>query len=193
MTKKLTSFSRGVAHHTPGRIRLKVPKGYRHEIHKVKEALHAVPGVHNVHVNHDTGSVTVQHDSDAIGLDEVGKAIKHVASDLFHVLAEEEEAQLVGVDLAIASVALAGKMAKNFLFNEEGDTPRITGSISDLKNLVPLAFLGAAVYKAFETRSFWSSVSPLVLTYYAFDTYWRFNVAPPEKPKESNGNSNSHD
>ncbi len=192
MSKKLTSDSKGVAHHTPGRTRIKVPKDYRHELHKVKEALHSVPGVHKVHVNHETGSVTVQHDNNEDSLEVVGKAIKHVASDLFHVLVEEEEAQLVGLDLVFAGAGLASRVAKNFLFTENGDRPRISGSISDLKNLVPLAFFGAAIYKAVETRSFWANVSPLVLTYWAFDTYWRFNVTLPEKHRHSkNGHSKS--
>lgn len=191
MSKKLSTFSKGVAHHTSHRTRLKVPKGYRHEMHKVKEALHSVPGVHKVHVNHETGSVTVQHDPDRVDLEVVGKAIKHVASDLFHVLAEEEEAELAGLDLVVAGVGLAGRVAKNYFFSENGGPPKISGTVADLKNLVPLAFLGAAVYRGVESGSFWAGVSPLVLTYYAFDTYWKFNVLPEKKQTSNNGHGNS--
>ncbi|MBX9688045.1 MAG: hypothetical protein K2X27_15165 [Candidatus Obscuribacterales bacterium] len=52
---------------------------------------------------------------------------------------------------------------------------------------MPTAFLLAAAVKAYETRSFWHGITPLALTYWAFDTYWRFNIANPTVFDPKNG------
>ena len=56
-----------VAHHSPGRLRLKVPtaKGNRAALESIRKSLAALNAVKQVQVNETTGSVTVHYDANA--------------------------------------------------------------------------------------------------------------------------------
>jgi Heavy metal associated domain 2 len=57
-----------VAHSIPGRTRLKFPelKRHPHRHQTLQRALTSIPGVHQVEVSSQTGSVVLYHDKDAI-------------------------------------------------------------------------------------------------------------------------------
>lgn len=196
MSKKLSKSSKGVAHHSPGRTRLKVPKGHRHKLHEVKDALASQPGIKHVEINHSTGSVLVHHEHSMPIFDAMHKAVETVGVDLLTALIEEESVQLMGgASIVAAGVGVFGTVAASIFGSREENTsfkPLLTGQTSDLKTIVPTAFLVAAAIKAYETKSFWQGITPLALTYWAFDTYWRFNVANPSafEPKNGKGNGN---
>lgn len=198
MSKKLNKSSKGVAHHSPGRTRLKVPKSHRHRLHEIKSELENKPGVTHVELNHETGSVLVKHEHDAPIFEMMHKAVETVEVDLLTTLIEGEAVELVGgASIIAAGVGLLGTVAKSFFGSrQEGAapsvTPLLTGQASDLKTIVPTAFLVAALVKAYETRSFWQGITPLALAYWAFDTYWRFNVANPAVFEPKNGKSDGH-
>lgn len=198
MSKKLTKSSKGVAHHSPGRTRLKVPKKYRNskEVHKVKSALSAVPGIKHVELNDKTGSLLVHHEHDMPIFETIADSVQTVAADLLVTLIEGEEAPaLGGVQLLAAGAGLVTGVAKNLLTPDEDNNGRIrilNASTSDLKNILPLAFLGAAIYKAYETRTIWSGVAPAVLAYWAFDSYWKLNhTGYAANEVKNNGHSNN--
>ena len=52
-----------VAHHTPGRVRMKIPtaKGDAKTLNKIAQSFLAVPGVEKVEVNPATGSLVVKY------------------------------------------------------------------------------------------------------------------------------------
>jgi len=56
-----------IAHHVPGRMRLKVDaaKGNDALLEDIRQTLVAVPGIHDITVNASTGSVTVHYSVDA--------------------------------------------------------------------------------------------------------------------------------
>lgn len=193
MTKKLNRTSKSVAHHTQGRTRLKVPKHMRNseDVHKVKKALRATPGVTDVDVNHTTGSITVHHEHDEETIFQIlHQTAETVGTDLLTALLEGESVPLVGgIGLAAAGVGLLEGLLKS-LFGPPGtgkEVPLFSGNTDDLKRILPAAFLGAAIYKAYETKTIWSGVSPLVLGVWALDWYWKLNHDPSATSLHPNG------
>lgn len=196
MTNKLSKTSIGVAHHSPGRTRLKIPKSHRNskDLHKVKSALATVPGIKHVELNQETGSILVHHDHDMPVFDAIEKSIEAVAGDMLIALIEGERMEAMGVvGLFGAATGLMGNIAKNLISTAEYDRKDIfRRKASEAKNLLPLAFLAAAAYKAYETRSFWAGTTPIVLAYWAFDSYWKLNCSGYPAETKSNGHSNGH-
>ena len=197
MSKKLTRSAKSVAHHSPGRTRLKVPKGQRAELHKIKAAIEKDPGVQSVEVNHSTGSVIVKHQHDSQIFEVLHKAVETVGGDVLTTLIEgETAAELIG-PIGIAAAAfgiLEGLATAVFSSSNEngGGIGKFLGQQrADYRTIVPAGLLAAAVYKAYETRTFWQGMTPAVLCYWAFDTYWKFNVQET-KQDQKNGQVLQH-
>jgi hypothetical protein len=197
MSKKLTRSAKSVAHHSPGRTRIKVPKGHRAQLHKIKDALVKQPGVQSVEVNHDTGSVIVKHEHDSQIFEVFHKAIEAVGGDVLTTLIEgETAAELIGpVGLAAAAFGILEGLG-GAIFSSSSETGGGIGKLMgeqrpDWRTLVPVGLLAAAAYKAYETRMFWQGVTPAVLCYWAFDTYWKFNVQET-KQDQKNGQVLQH-
>lgn len=184
MSKKLNKSSKSVAHHSKGRTRLKVPKHLRNSehIHQVKKALRATPGVTDVDVNHTTGSITVHHEHDEDTIFKIlHETVETVGTDFLTAMLEGEAVPLVGgVGIAAAGVGILEGLLKS-LFGPPGtgkEVPLFSGNADDFKKILPAAFLGAAIYKAYETKTIWAGVSPLVLGVMALDWYWKLNHDP---------------
>lgn len=198
MSKKLNRNSRSVAHHSEGRTRIKVPRHLRNSehIHEVKRALRATPGVTDVDVNHTTGSITVHHEHDEDTIFQIlHQTVETIGTDFLTAMVEGEAAQLVGgVGLAAAGVGILEGLVKS-LFGPAGtgnEVPLFSGNADDLKKILPAAFLGAAIYKAYETKTIWAGVSPLVLGVMALDWYWKLNHTPGVATEaHSNGQGSS--
>jgi hypothetical protein len=196
MSKKLSRTSKGIAHHSPGRTRLKIPRNQRHHMRKIEEKLTSARGVTSVEVNQKTGSILVHHDNALPIFEVLHKTVETVGGDLLTTLIEGETAELLGpVSLLAAGVGLVAGFGRSLLSaarpqnGVEKTRTALPGNLSDLKILVPAGFLLAAAYKAYQTRSFWEGLTPLALTYWAFDTYWRFNVAGHRQPEPEKNRS----
>ncbi len=189
MSNKLSKAAKAVAHHSPGRTRLKVPKKHRHKLHELKSEIAKQPGVKNVDINHDTGSIVVQHEHDTAIFDAMHKAVEGLGGELLTALIEGESVEMLGVASVVAAgVGILEAVGKTFFgTREENSTPLLTGATSDIKTLVPAAFLLASIVKSYQTRSFWQGVAPIVLAYYAFDSYWKLNVSNPNLLDGQNG------
>lgn len=197
MSRKLSDTSRGVAHHTPGRTRLKISKAHRKHLHQLKDAIEQTPGVKSVEVNHHTGSVLVHHEHNLPIFDVLHKAVETVSGDVLKTLIEGEAAEVIGpLGLAAAAFGILEGVS-NAIFSSmdsgRNGTGLITGKPSDLKTLIPTAFLLAAAVKFYQTKTIWQGVTPLLLCYWAFDTYWRFNVANPSAFEPKNGQLSQHE
>lgn len=195
-TKKLSRSSKTVAHHSEGRTRIKIPKHLRNskEVHEIKRALRSTPGVTDVDVNHTTGSITVKHQHDEATIFEIlHKTVEAVGSEFLTALVEGEAVPVVGgIGLAAAGVGLLEGLMKS-LFGEPGlgkEVPLFSGNTDDVKKILPAALLGAAIYKAYETRTIWAGVSPLILGLYAMDWYWKLNKSPQAQTAHKNGHQN---
>lgn len=197
MSKKLTRTAKSVAHHSPGRTRIKVPKRHRDQLHKIKSEIEKQEGVTSVEVNHSTGSVLVKHEHEMPIFEVLHKAVESVGGDVLTTLIEGGEAAEIIGPLGLAAAAfgiLEGLATALFSSSNEGGNFKkvIAERGSDWKTLVPAGFLLAATYKAYETRTFWQGVTPAILCYWAFDTYWKFNVQDTKYMAQSNGQLIQH-
>jgi copper chaperone CopZ len=171
MTRKLTSSSRGVTHHSANRTRLRLPKHHRqkHKLSTVKKRLEKVPGVKEVEINERTGSILVHHeDASENSLENIGNAIEEVAMEAFEALLDIEEESVPGLSI------LSHLLKKNL---SEADTKvaSATNNMFDLKTLVPLGFLGLALFKLAKDKALLAEVPAFVLLYYAYDSYIKFH------------------
>lgn len=170
MSKKLSSETPGVSHHLPHRTRLRVSKHKRksRSLKQVQDKLAKVPGVSGVEVNERTGSILVHHEEDNNVLELLGTALEEVAGDLFETSLEVEEAEVPGLSI----IAHAVKKQMGLL---DTSVATATGNMIDLKTVVPLGLLAAALYKVAKERVWWGDVPAFVLFYYAYDSYMKFH------------------
>ena len=145
MTRKLTKTSKAVKHHLPHRTRLKVSNQHRtaHTLTAVENSLRKVPGVKEVHVNHRTGSVLVEHDEREDILGDMGEAVNEVAGDIFEAVLETAGLEIPGLSI------FAHLISKNFSKVDKltSTTSTTTNGTPDIKMLVPVVLLGAAIVK----------------------------------------------
>jgi copper chaperone CopZ len=137
-------------------------------MNKVKNRLKRVPGVNDVEINERTGSVLVHHEENKDVLELIGSAMEEVAGDLFDVLVEMEGEQVPGL-------SVLAHMVKSKVGNLDTKTANATGNWIDLKTIVPLGLMGAAIYKMIQDRAWMSEVPAFALFYYAFDSYMKFH------------------
>lgn len=184
MKQELQHTHHGVVHQSSRRTRLRVPKPYRAKktLTPVKNAIQNVPGVTEVEVNSETGSILVHHEDRPGILPAIGAAVEESAPELLAALIVPEGGEA-------AAPFLSSIFKRYFLAPRGPQGESAAGSLSDadqgeptipLKKLVPAAFAAAGVWKLIETESLLGGVAPLVLFYYAFDTYWKFSMSESE-------------
>ncbi len=174
MSGRLHAQSRGVAHHLPHRTRLRVPKEHRTkgQLENMADALRKAPGVQSVDVNHRTGSILVHHHEHPSIFNTFEKTIEESSGELFEALVE-------GGSLQVAGLTFAGHFIANFVSNLNEQLGEATNKQVNLRTLAPAAMLGLGLMrlKRGQGEDLLMTVSPIVLFFYAFDLYWRFNVA----------------
>lgn len=189
MTRKLIRTSAGVKHHLPHRTRLRLPQDHRnsHTLKAVEKEIKKVPGVKDVHVNHRTGSLLVEHDERDDMLENFGEAINGVASDLFDAVLEAEGIEIPGL-------SIFAHLIRQNLSKADTDLALATRNWLDLKMLVPVVLFGAGYFKARASSNWWGEVPAWVLFYYAYDSYMKFHgpsvreVSATERVETSGGN-----
>lgn len=197
MTKQhLQKGSIGVAHKSAKRTRLRVSKKYRHRetLHPVKEAIANIPGVTGVEVNPQTGSILVHHDEQPGILASISEAIEQTAPELLLELVMPEEMALIagapavsGLLKSLAKVVTGEDTAADEGYSENADGAQpARSSAATIKRMVPAAFAVAGIYKLIETESLLAGMAPLVLFYYAFDSYWKLSEEDRVKHIEQN-------
>lgn len=173
MSGRLHAKSKGVAHHLPHRTRLRVPKEHRTKgkLENMADALRKAPGVQSVDVNHRTGSILVHHHEHPSILNTFEKTIEESSGELLEALVE-------GGSLQIAGLTFAGHFIANFVSNVNEQVGAATNKKVSLRTLAPAAMLGLGLMrlKRGQGEDLLMTVSPIVLFFYAFDLYWRFNV-----------------
>jgi hypothetical protein len=133
-----------IAHHLPGRMRLKVPnaKGDADLLEEIRQSLVGVPGIHEVEINGATGSVTVHYCADThpelhYSIDEHQQlfAVAHQPpatklDEMTHLIEQEAE--------FLAEHSHAARVIVNFCAHLDAKVKEATGNSVDLKVLVPL-------------------------------------------------------
>jgi hypothetical protein len=128
-----------VAHHSPGRLRLRSrafeEDGAKELVERASSALRSVSGVNDVSVSGYTGSVLVLYDPEKVAQDTlvatVAGATRLPVAERKHRPGDEEHP----IDVAIDAVRSVNEF-----------TSELTGHRADLRFLVPAALAGAGVY-----------------------------------------------
>lgn len=180
MTGRLHPKVTGVAHHLPHRTRLRVPKQHRsaRDMNQVADALVKTPGVKSVEVNHKTGSILVHHDEHPGIFAAVEKTLEETSGELLEALVEG------GGNPEIVGLAIVGHFVRNLFSTADDQVSGATNNLVDLRTLAPVAFLAAGIlrWRRGSGEDILMTVSPVVLFWYAFDLYWRFNIVKPPTP-----------
>jgi hypothetical protein len=133
-----------VAHHVPGRMRLKVDaaKGNDTLLEEIRQTLVTVPGIHDIQINAATGSVTVHYSVDAhpelhtsIDQHQEHFSTAHVPpvtklDDMTKMIGEEAE--------FLADHSHTARVVVDFCKKLDSGVKSMTGNAVDLKVLVPL-------------------------------------------------------
>ncbi|MGA3175389.1 MAG: HMA2 domain-containing protein [Syntrophorhabdales bacterium] len=159
-----------VASHVPGRIRVRLePLARRsHTMKRIKDHLEAQDGVSDVGLNPTTGSVIVRYDRSKIHESGIIKAL-----DDIHVLASY-------VSGAKPAGSGPGNGAARTLMEAVDDLNRrlkIGGLGIDLRNALPLAFLGAGIWSIAKAGLGLEKIPPFLFLWLALDTFVKLH--PP--------------
>lgn len=170
-----------VAHHLPGRIRLKLasPTVDIALLEKVQRTLSAIPSVNRIRVNTITGSFVVEYDPD-----QYSKILELTASataqhDLLHFVspeASEAETAVDALQLELVDLAQHSLSAKHFLQvigQINAGVKRATGNVVDLRVLLPLGL------SAYSLASDKDRPSPLWVTLLIFSFNAFVSLHPP--------------
>lgn len=137
-----------IAHHVPGRMRVKVPnaKGNDELLAEIRQTLVGVPGIHDIEINGATGSVVIHYCTDThpelhTSIDQHQEVFAVAAErrppstkldDMTHLLEEEAE--------FLAEHSHTARIVVDFCNNLDKKIKKATNNSVDLKVLVPLGF-----------------------------------------------------
>ena len=165
-----------VVHRLPHRTRIKMPKVHRTpaKMEKMGERLRQIEGVKGVEVDHRTGSILLKHNEDPGIIESLMLSLED-AGDLFlSVMMEEEGPE--------SELSVVSKFLKETLGSANANVSRSTRGFIDLRMLVPLGFLGTALWKLRQTEGLMLEVPPYVLLWYAWDSYMKLHhTRPPQE------------
>ncbi len=162
-----------VVHRLPHRTRIKMPMVHRTpgKMEKMADRLRKIEGVHGVEVDHRTGSILLKHTNEP-GIIEKLMVSFEEAGDLFlSVMMEEEGPE--------SELSIVSKFLKDSLGTANSNVSRSTRGFIDLRMMVPLGFLGAALWKMKGTKEWLLEVPPYVLLWYAWDSYMKLHHTRP--------------
>lgn len=118
-----------------------------------------------------TGSILLKH-TDEPGIIEKLMVSFEEAGNLFLSVMMEDE----GPD---SELSIVSKFLKDSLGTANMNVSRSTRGFIDLRMMVPLGFLGAAVWKMRGTKEWLLEVPPYVLLWYAWDSYMKLHHTKP--------------
>jgi hypothetical protein len=148
MSKHKHKHRAKIAHHVPGRMRLKVDtaKGNDALMEEIRQTLVNVPGIHDIQINSSTGSVTVHYAADAHP--EIETTIErhqqhfsvHAPStkldDMTKMITDEAE--------FLAEHSHSARVVVDFCKHIDTNIKKATNNTLDLKVLLPLGLAGVA-------------------------------------------------
>jgi copper chaperone CopZ len=180
--QQLRKHSHGVVHRGKNRTRLRVPRKYRsHEsMAAMQKRLETIPGVESVVINSQTGSVLVHHQESADLLEQIGDALQESAPDILASMLVPGGGELE------AGLGVIAALAKNFLSdakltpvsNNGGHAAEHSLSAGNVtaRRAIPLALIGAGLWKMWQEEALLGSLAPLALLYYGWDMHWKFKL-----------------
>jgi hypothetical protein len=172
-----------VAHHIPGRIRIKLlgPRDARHLLEQVQRAISLIPEVYRIDVNQVTGSIVVEYDPAHFR-----KMLAHAA----RVTSEQRLVRLVmpeaaGMDAILgyaqrelrdlAHYSVTAKQVMALLHRANLEVKHATGNALDLRTLLPLCL------SAYSLVTDKKKPSPLWVTLLIFSFNAFVSLHPPRQ------------
>jgi hypothetical protein len=148
--KKHTRHRVHVAHHTPGRVRMKIPtaKGDVRTLKKIADSFLAVPGVEKVDINPETGSLVMKysvakphevHASLGAKLGEHYRPPETELDKLTDNIAREAE--------FLAQHSHSAKLIVEFFTQLDGAIKRHTDNYVDLKIVLAAIIVGGTIFE----------------------------------------------
>lgn len=165
-----------VAHHTKGRIRVRLPsaKGDHAALEKVKKALVPVPGVQSVDVNATTGSVLIHYDSAkhddfhaALSLHAEERNLFTLAPPRLSEIDEIAETLQREAEF-LAERSETAKSIVDFFTSLNREVKNATNNAVDLRVLLPL---GLAVYSFFAIEGELATPLWVTLGIFSFNSF----------------------
>lgn len=139
-----------VAHHTPGRVRMKIPtaKGDPDALRQIAESFGAVPGVESVAVNPTTGSLTVKYSAErpvavhAHLAEQAGQAYQPPETEIDKMsdnIAREAE--------FLARHSHTAALIVDFFTRLDREIKQRTGNYVDLKIVLAAILIGGTIFE----------------------------------------------
>jgi hypothetical protein len=147
-----------IAHQVPGRIRMKIPaaKGNPEQLEAIKQAFSLIPGIEQIDVNPDTGSVVLRYDPDRH--DDFHAGFNHHCDQHHHpngalphrppsseidALADkiEQEAEF------LAEHSETARAVVDFCKRADREIKLASGNMLDLKMVLALGLIGFTVFE----------------------------------------------
>jgi hypothetical protein len=146
----------------------------------MQKSLEGIDGVESVVINNHTGSVLVHHHESADLLDQIGDALQESAPDILASMLVPGGGELE------AGLGVIAALAKNFLSdskltpssNNGGGAPAHGLSAGNVtaRRAIPLALIGAGLWKLWQEEALLGGLAPLALLYYGWDMNWKFKL-----------------
>jgi hypothetical protein len=163
-----------VEHHTPGRVRVRVPREDRspERMDRVRRQLEAHPAVNAVEVNPQTGSVLVRG--------EHTNGLRGALDACLEIVEEDgpENVQEAGLESALVLVGSLDRWIA-----------RSTGGQLSLRWLVPASFVAVALRQLVRQGVTLGELPWFVLLYYGVDSF--IKLYPQHAPQHPNGRAAS--
>lgn len=164
-----------IAHQVPGRIRMKIPaaKGDPVQLEAYKQTLSLIPGIEQIEVNPDTGSIILKYDPDRH--DDFHAGFHHHCnqhhgahhrppSNEIDALANkiEEEAEF------LAEHSDAARVVVDFCKRADREIKVATGNVLDLKMVLAIGVVGFTVFEVGATAAtpVWVTLSLFALNHF---------------------------
>lgn len=171
------THSAEIAHHIPGRIRVRLHRQSRHPhiLHRLQTTLSAQPGVHHVEVREVAGSVTVHYDSQQhtmtgiLGLLEDLDVVVGTVTEVLHIENSVEED-----GRGKAALTLTGA-----LDDLDRRLAALTGTAFDLRVLFPLSLMGLGLWQIKERGLMLELLPGWLLVWLGFDALLKLQIQQP--------------
>jgi hypothetical protein len=170
-----------IAHHIPGRLRLRIPAARDHPelLREIKEFVAPIEGVRGVEINPSTGSVLVRYDPRQLRRAAEELADRPGAADLFSLAVPEvEDTEQLALEILrhaefFSQNSRAAHSVVHALRILNQQVRQATGNAIDLKAMFPMIIAGYAI--VFEMRRRMPSPRWLTLLVFAFDSFMRLH------------------
>lgn len=171
--KPIKAVKGGVRHHAklrshvPGRLRIRLSPESRKQavLGHLKKQLSAEKSVHDVVLNHTTGSVKIVYDHRQLDKEGMLKVLEDLGVVMITLVAEEEGGGGDSASFAGAIEDLTARLSGFF------------GSGIELKTIVPLAFLGLGLWAIARNGLRFDRIPGWLFLWVAYDMYTKLHTS----------------